>query len=73
MSKGKTFAGGQNEMLVRIQNLAEPEIRAYVSSLKHRYGKDRMPLEKARSVIDDAMGHRTLTELLYETREQRTV
>jgi hypothetical protein len=32
-----------------------------------------MPLEEGRKVIDKAMGATTLTEVLYETREQETV
>ncbi|MBI4334488.1 MAG: hypothetical protein HY673_24800 [Chloroflexi bacterium] len=53
-----------------VQSTTDPEIVAHVESLKKRYKKYEMPIDEARKVGDAAMGKKTLTELLYETRGQ---
>ena len=58
---------------LRIQVLVEPEIQSYISSLKNRHRGYRMPLEKGRKLIDEAMATKTLTGVLYEAREQEAV
>lgn len=60
----------QISLQLQIQSLTDPQIDSYVASLKRRFKRYAMPVEEARKVIDKAMGNRTLTELLYETRQQ---
>ncbi len=54
----------------RLQAMAEPEIRSYISSVKAEYQQYALPLEEGRKVIDAAMGEKTLTEVLYELRQE---
>lgn len=71
MRNTKTMLPGEQlETTIRVLALAEPEIRAYISSLKQQYGKYRLSLEAGRKVIDDAMKTASLTAVLYEAREQ---
>ena len=53
----------------RLQAMAEPEIRSYISSVKAQYRQYALPLEEGRKVIDAAMGEQTLTAVLYEMRQ----
>ena len=52
----------------RLQAMAEPAIRSYISSVKAEYRQYGLPLEEGRKVIDAAMGEQTLTAVLYELR-----
>lgn len=56
--------------LLQLQSLAEPEVISYIASLKKKFHRYAMPNEDARRIIDKAMGTKTLTELLHETRQQ---
>ena len=74
MARGTTeHKTAQLADILRIRSLTEPEIQSYVSSLRARFQKYRMPLEEGRKVIDKAMGATTLTEVLYDTREREMV
>lgn len=55
--------------ILRIQSATDPEIQDYISMLKEKYQKFAVPIEEGKSVIDRAMGTRTLSEILYESRE----
>lgn len=71
MRNSKTLSPKEQlDAVKRIQGLSEPEIRAYISSLKQGYAKYRLPLDAGRRVIDDAMKKTPLTDVLYESREQ---
>ena len=65
-----TVPGDQLDTTIRVLALAEPEIQAYISSLKQHYSKYRLSLEAGRKVIDSAMKGTSLTGVLYEAREQ---
>ena len=65
-----TVPGDQLDTTIRVLALAEPEIQAYISSLKQHYSKYRLSLEAGRKVIDGAMKDASLTDVLYEAREQ---
>jgi len=53
----------------QVQDLNDPEIAAYIRSLKKKYQKYAMSPDEARAVVDRAMGEKTLNALLYEARE----
>ena len=57
-------------MIMRVQELAQPEIRAYIASLKQTYAKYDLPLRAARKAIDESMKNESLTDVLYEVRKQ---
>ncbi len=59
----------QVALQLHIQSVAEPEIASYIASLKKKFRRYAMPVEEARKVIDKAMGDKTLTDLLRETRQ----
>jgi hypothetical protein len=58
------------DTILRIQAVMEPEIRAYITSLKQDYARYRMPLAAVRKAIDDSMKAASLTAILYEMRQQ---
>lgn len=71
MGRGRTVSrNGQLDTLIRLQSLTQPEIHAYISSLKQTYAKYEMPFAAGRKIIDDAMKTASLTQVLYEAREQ---
>ena len=53
---------------LRFQCLMEPEVNAYIASVKKKFQKYAMPIEEARKIIDRAMGEKTLGDLLHDTR-----
>ena len=55
---------------MRLQALTQPEIYAYVSSLKQDYAQYDLSLGAGRKIIDEAMKAGALTDILYESREQ---
>ncbi len=61
---------GRVEVQLRLQANSDPAIDSYIASLKKKYKRYAMPLDEARKIIDAAMGDKTLTEALYETRGQ---
>ena len=61
---------GQLNRTMRVQDLTQPEIRAYISSLKQTYAKYDVPLRAARKAIDQSMKNESLTAILYEARKQ---
>lgn len=63
----------QLAVTLRLQALSDPEIQSYLSSVKAKYGKYLVSVEQGRKIIDQAMGKRSLTELLYASREQEPV
>ncbi len=51
-----------------IRELAHDDaISAYVSGLKHKHGY-ALPADEARRIVDESMGTKTLTEILYKMR-----
>jgi hypothetical protein len=62
--------GSQLSIALQLQSLMQPEIHSYISKLKARYNRYAMPLEEGRKLIDQAMGKTTLTELLYQMRQE---
>ncbi len=71
MRNSKTLSPNEQLAAVkRVHGLSEPEIRTYISSLKQSYVKYRLPLDAGRTIIDDAMKTTSLTDVLYESREQ---
>ena len=64
-----TLKNGQIGAAVRLQSLAEPEIDAYVSSLKRDYRQYELPLSAGRKLIDESLKSGVLTDILYESRE----
>jgi hypothetical protein len=71
MRNSKTLSTrGERKTAKRLRDLDEPEIRAYISSLKESYSKYRQPVVAGRRIVDGAMKNASLTALLYESREQ---
>ena len=68
LKKQKTDIGSEPSVARRLQAMAEPEIRSYISSVKAEYQQDPLSLEEGRKIIDEAMGEQTLTAILYELR-----
>lgn len=68
LKKQKTDTGSDPSVARRLQAMAEPAIRPYISSVKAEYQQYALPLEEGRKVIDAAMGEQTLTAVLYELR-----
>ena len=60
----------QLDAIMRVQGLTQPEIRAYVSSLKKTYAKYGLTLREARRAIDESMKGEPLTAVLYEARNR---
>lgn len=60
----------QTSLALRLQALTQPEIHAYISSLKKGRQRYHMSLREGRKVIDEAMGTATLTGVLYESRDE---
>lgn len=56
--------------LHRLQALRDRAVEDYITKLRARYGKYARPAEEARRILDQAMGSRTLTEVLYKMREE---
>lgn len=54
-----------------LQGMMDPAIKSYIEELRRRYGKYATSAREVREVLDKTMGDRTLTELLYEAREER--
>jgi predicted DNA-binding antitoxin AbrB/MazE fold protein len=53
------------------ENLADyAEIRRYIARMRARYGKYARSPEEVRRIVDESMGDKTLTEALYEMREE---
>lgn len=69
LKKQKTDTSSNPSIARRLQAMAEPEIRSYISSVKAQYRQYALPLEEGRKVIDAAMGEQTLTAVLYEMRQ----
>ncbi len=65
-----TLKNAQIEASIRLQALTQPEIYAYVSSLKQDYAQYDLSLGAGRKIIDEAMKAGALTDILYESREQ---
>ena len=63
-------AEARSELVKRLQDGSESEIRAYISALKQGIAKYARPFQAGRKVIDDAMKTASLTDLLNESREQ---
>ena len=63
-------AEARAELVKRLQDGNEHEIRAYISALQQHVAKHAQPLQAGRKVIDDAMKTVPLTDLLHESREQ---
>ena len=63
----------QLPVLLRLQALSEPAVQTYVSALRERYRQYLVPIEQGRKLIDQAMGATPLTDILYQTREERSV
>src|SRR5262249_20981246 len=71
MRNSKTISSEARSQLVRrLQEGDEREIRAYVSTLRQSITKYAQPLDVGRKLIDDAMKSASLTDLLHEIREQ---
>lgn len=71
MSRNRSTLGHtQVSLALRLQALTQPEIHAYVSSLKKGHERYRRSLRDGRKVIDDAMGTAMLTGVLYESRDE---
>jgi hypothetical protein len=70
MRNSKTLSANEMQAAKQLQKLSDPEIRAYISSLQRDYAKYRQPLNAGRKIIDDAMKTASLTDVLYESREQ---
>ena len=71
MRNAKTVSTNDGwEAILRVQAMMEPDIRAYITSLKQSYARYNMPLDAARKLIDDAMKSSALTTVLYEMRQQ---
>ncbi|MBI4287416.1 MAG: hypothetical protein HY671_03170 [Chloroflexi bacterium] len=60
----------QAALQLRLQAPGDPEIASYIASLKKKYRRYAMSSDDAREVVDSAMGNRTLTEFLYDARDQ---
>jgi len=71
MQNPKTLsANEQSELIKRLRNGSQPEVQTYVASLKQRFGKHAQSVHAGRKVIDSAMNKRSLTDVLYQSREQ---
>jgi hypothetical protein len=71
MRNSKTIsAEARAELVKRLQDGNEHEIRAYIAALQRHIAKYAQPLQAGRKVIDDAMKAASLTDLLHESREQ---
>ena len=55
---------------LRLQCLTDPAIKSYIEELRRRYGKYATSTQEVREALDKTMGDTTLTELLYQTREE---
>lgn len=64
----KSYARQHASLRLRLQAV-DPEIDAYIASVKKKYQKYAMPVDEVRRLVDSQMGKRTLTEFLYEARE----
>ena len=71
MSRTRNAIGHtQVSLALRLQALTQPEIHAYVLSLKQGNERYQLPLREGRKAIDEAMGTATLTGVLYESRNE---
>ena len=71
MRNPKTLsANEQLELIKRLKNGSQAEIRTYISSLKQSFGKYGQSLHASRKIIDSAMKTGSLTDVLYKSREQ---
>ncbi|MSQ12907.1 MAG: hypothetical protein EXR47_01965 [Dehalococcoidia bacterium] len=55
---------------VELQIPADPAIAEYIKALRARYAKYALPEDEARRLIDKAMGEKTLTEILFQMRNE---
>lgn len=71
MSRSKaTERSSKLAVQLRLQGLTDPAITSYIEELRRRYGKYATSAEEVRRTLDKSMGDKTLTELLYEVREE---
>lgn len=72
MAENRMAAHGDGQPFIplQLQSLTQPEIQSYISKLKTRYKRYAMSLEEGRGVIDQAMGDRTLSEILFRIRQE---
>lgn len=68
-SKAKRRSPKSNES-ARLQIPTDPAIAEYIKALRARYGKYALPEDEARRLIDKAMGEKTLTEILFQMRNE---
>lgn len=54
----------------RLQIPTDPAIEEYLKELRAKYGNNALPINQLRQMVDEAMGTKTLTEILFEMREQ---
>lgn len=67
----RMYSESRASALLKLQAALDPSIEAYVTGLKTKFKKYQMPVEQGRRLIDEAMGSRALTDLLYEVRQER--
>ncbi len=48
----------------------DPVIREYLERLHARYGKYALPAEEVRKIVDESMGDKSLTQVLFEMRRE---
>ncbi|MBI2909330.1 MAG: hypothetical protein HYX92_16925 [Chloroflexi bacterium] len=56
-------------LMLRLQALNDPSISEYIAKTRSKYGKHVRPIEEVRRMVDEAMGDKKLTDVLYEMRE----
>lgn len=59
----------QIALLLRLQGLSDPAISDYIAKTRARYGKYSMPIEQVRKLVDESMGEKSLTDILFKMRE----
>ncbi|MDP2935603.1 MAG: hypothetical protein Q8O86_03840 [Dehalococcoidia bacterium] len=56
------------ELTLKLFLLESPEVQGSLGRLRRRYGRYASSADQVREMMDNALGDRTLTELLYELR-----
>jgi|GEM_PF-2211337 hypothetical protein len=54
----------------KIESLRDPEVEAYIRSLKGDKDKPTLSTEEVRELLDRVMGDLTLSDVLFEMREK---
>lgn len=61
----------ETEAVRRLETVSDTSILRYIGKLRDQFGKYVVSPEETRRVVDEAMGDKKLTDVLYEMRQER--